>query len=144
MSRPGLTLEAEKAARGVYGRDRLLVFSLAALLCAAALVRVCAAQTLRAVVAPRDEERQGLARPAPTPRRARPAPTPEQPSPFFELLGGPFKGKKLERAAAPMVGLAASASTVELCAGASASARVRLTASGFDPEGRPLRYSWAA
>src|ERR1044072_2900517 len=102
MSRPGLTPEAEKSARGVYGRDCLFVFSLVTLLCAAALVRVCAAQTLHTVAAPRAEGRQSLAHPAPTPGRARPAPTPEQPSPFFELLGGPFKGKKLERAAAPM------------------------------------------
>lgn len=145
MSRHGLTPETEKAARGgVHGRERLHVVSLVALLCAAALVRVCAAQTLHAVAAPRVAGRQSLARPVPTPRPARPAPTPEQPSPFFDMVGGPFKGKKLARANAPMIGLVASASAVELCAGAEGSARVRLTASGFDPEGRPLRYRWAA
>lgn len=96
----------------------------------------------RPSVTPASDAPQKLTRPAYSPTPVKKAPTPEQPSPFFDMLGEPFKGRRLSRPSAPTLGLAASSGVVELCGGPGA-ARVQLTASGFDPEGRQLRYRWA-
>jgi hypothetical protein len=149
MSGPGLTSKTKKRTPGgVFKHAWLLViWCVLLLLAATALVRVSIAETFYDASVDRSlihsDRQQGSTRPSPTPKPARTPPTPERPAPFFDMLGAPFKGRKLLRVESPMLGLAASASVVESCDSSQRPARVRLTASGFDPEGRRLRYAWA-
>jgi hypothetical protein len=149
MSGPGLTSKAKKRTPGgVFKHAWLLViWCVLLLLAATALVRVSTAETFYDAASDRSlihsDQPQSSARPSPTPKPARTSPTPERPAPFFDMLGAPFKGRKLVRVESPMLGLAASASVVESCNSSPRPALVRLTASGFDPEGRRLHYRWA-
>lgn len=153
MNKPALTNgAAETLTGGPLKRACLLAAASAAFLCAPARGSALFVQSFddgvvkARHVAGHQTTRARFARRAatPAPQPTQQAPAPERPSLFFEQLGAPFAGKKLARATAPMVGLAASTNVVQVCPGAEPSARVALTASGFDPERRRLRYRWRA
>jgi hypothetical protein len=128
---------------------RLLAAALVALVAAFALLShradgVAAAAPARPSNAQRGSQDPTRTQPTPVPRPAdQAAPQQEQEaSRFFDYVGKPFK-REVRAVTRPMVGLVANPTAVEVCPG-QAAPPVRLTASGYDPAGRPLRYSWIA